>query len=209
MTKNGTRLQGFSPRFWDHTTRYQQAWAVAAAGFLGADLGQVGLRPVLVPVVIFTLLLLRLSMIDLEQYRLPDRLTKPGIGLGLCFSTLYWVFPAAALTTPEQAVVGLLAGYGGLWLVVTAYYYVTGRYGMGGGDLKLLGMIGAWLGWQAVAMTITIAALSGAVVAVVYLLRGKGRDFAIPFGPYLALGGWLMVLWPHAILHGYLHLLGG
>jgi leader peptidase (prepilin peptidase)/N-methyltransferase len=57
-------------------------------------------------------------------------------------------------------------------------------------------------------MALMIAAVSGGLVAVVYLLRGKGRDYTIPFGPYLALGGWLMLLWPKVIMHGYLHVLG-
>ena len=77
---------------------------------------------------------------------------------------------------------------------------------MGGGDLKLLGMIGAVLGLKAVLMALFIAAISGGVAAVGYLIAGKGKDYAIPFGPYLALGGWLMLMWPQDIIGWYLNI---
>lgn len=77
---------------------------------------------------------------------------------------------------------------------------------MGGGDFKLLAMVGAWLGWQVVLMTIFLAAITGGAVALLYLLSGKGRHFAMPFGPYLALGAWLMMLWPQPIIAVYLSL---
>ncbi|EGQ60710.1 type IV pilus prepilin peptidase PilD, partial [Acidithiobacillus sp. GGI-221] len=156
----------------------------------------------------FTWALLALTLIDLETCLLPDRITKLGIVAGLLLNGSAFFIPGMALTTPLNALLGVVVGYGGLWLLSTGYYLVMGRHGMGGGDLKLLGMIGAWLGWQAVLLTLFIAAISGGLVAVSYLLRGKGRDYAIPFGPYLALGGWLMLLWPQEIVHGYLYVLG-
>ena len=174
---------------------------------------QVGLTLELLPALIFTWMLLALTLIDLETRLLPDRITKPGIVTGLLVSSTAFAWPGIALATPLNALLGVIAGYGGLWLLSAGYHRVTGRYGMGGGDLKLLGMIGAWLGWQAVFLTLFIAALSGGLVAVVYLLSGKSpadgkrRYYALPFGPYLALGGWLMLLWPQQIIHGYLHIL--
>jgi leader peptidase (prepilin peptidase)/N-methyltransferase len=186
------------------------SWRYPALELLGGILAlvvfsRVGLTLELLPALIFTWALLALTLIDLETCLLPDRITKPGIVVGLLLngSAVFW--PGLALTTPLNALLGAVIGYGSLWLLSTGYSLVTGRHGMGGGDLKLLGMIGAWLGWQAVFMALMIATVSGGLVAVVYLLRGKGRDYAIPFGPYLALGGWLMLLWPQ-MMHVYLHI---
>ena len=188
------------------------AWRYPALELLSGLLAlivfsQVGLTLELLPALIFTWALLALTLIDLETYLLPDRITKPGIVAGLLLngSAVFW--PGLALTSPLNALLGVILGYGCLWLLSAGYHLATGRHGMGGGDLKLLGMIGAWLGWQAVFLTLFIAAISGGLVAVIYLLSGKGRDYAMPFGPYLALGGWLMLLWPQQIIQGYLHVL--
>lgn len=188
-------------------------WRYPALELLTAVLSVVvvwrlGFSGTLLPALALTWILLALTMIDLETHLLPDRITKPGILFGLLLngSALFW--PGVALTSPADALLGVFLGYGSLWVLAVAYYRMSGRDGMGGGDLKLLGMVGAWLGWQAVFLTLFIAALGGGMVAVTYLLRGKGRDYAMPFGPYLALGAWLMLLWPQAILSGYLHLLG-
>ncbi len=162
----------------------------------------------LIPALLFTWALLALTLIDLETQLLPDRITKPGMLLGLLINASAFLGSGLALTTPLNALFGIVLGYGSLWLLATVYLKMTGRHGMGGGDLKLLGLIGAWLGWQAVFLTLFIAAISGGLVAIVFLLGGKGRDYAIPFGPYLALGGWLMLLWPEEIVHAYLHLQG-
>ncbi|PKY11901.1 prepilin peptidase [Acidithiobacillus marinus] len=167
------------------------------------------LRWSLLPALLFTWILLALTMIDLETQLLPDRITKPGMLIGLLINASALLWSGLALTTAWNALLGIVLGYGSLWLLATAYLKMTGKHGMGGGDLKLLGLVGAWLGWQAVFLTLFIAAVSGGLVAVALLLGGKGRDYAIPFGPYLALGGWLMLLWPHEIVQGYLHLLGG
>lgn len=187
------------------------SWRYPALEWMGGCIAvvvfwRIGWTPKLIPALLFVWALLALAMIDLETCLLPDRITKPGIIIGLLLngSAVFW--QGLALTTPLNALLGVVIGYGCLWLLSTGYQQATGRYGMGGGDLKLLGMIGAWLGWQAVLMTLMIAAVSGGLVAMVYLLRGKGRDYAIPFGPYLALGGVLMLLWPQMV-HLYLHLL--
>lgn len=156
----------------------------------------------------FAWALLALTWIDLETQLLPDRITKPGILAGLLLNGLGLWWPGIALASPESALLGVLLGYGVLWLLAAGYFYFTQRPGMGGGDLKFLGMIGAWLGWQGMAMTLFIAAIVGGLVATFYLLLGKGRDYAIPFGPYLALGAALMLLWPQEILSAYLRFLG-
>ncbi|CDQ10437.1 Type 4 prepilin-like proteins leader peptide-processing enzyme [Acidithiobacillus ferrivorans] len=188
------------------------AWRYPALELLSGLLAlvifsQVWLTAKLPLVLVFTWILLALTLIDLETHLLPDRITKPGILAGLLLngSVLFW--PSVALTSPLNALLGVIVGYGCLWLLSAGCHLATGRHGMGGGDLKLLGMIGAWLGWQAILLALFIAAISGGLVAVIYLLSGKGRDYAMPFGPYLALGGWLMLLWPEQIIHGYMHIL--
>lgn len=169
---------------------------------------QLGTVPHLLAALLFTWAILALSVIDLKAQLLSDAITKPGIIMGLCFSMLSLWHPADAwaFVGPVNAVIGTIAGYGSLWLVATAYRWRTGKTGMGGGDFKLLAMVGAWLGWQAVLMTIFLAAITGGAVALLYLLSGKGRHFAMPFGPYLALGAWLMMLWPQPIIAVYLSL---
>ncbi|MHB1531612.1 prepilin peptidase [Acidithiobacillus sp.] len=169
---------------------------------------EVGWELWLIPALLLSWALLALTVIDLETQLLPDRITKPGILLGLLLNATALIHPGLALVSPLEAVAGVVLGYGSLWLLAVGYHRWSGRHGMGGGDLKLLAMIGAWLGWQAVFLTLFIAALSGGVVAMAYVLAGKGRDYAMPFGPYLALGGWLMLLWPQQIIAGYLHWLG-
>jgi leader peptidase (prepilin peptidase)/N-methyltransferase len=196
-----------------HDCRASIAWRYPALELLTALFSLVvawqwSFRWSLLPALIFTWALLALTLIDLETQLLPDRITKPGMLLGLLLNASALLGPGVALTTPLNALLGIVLGYGSLWLLATGYLKMTGKYGMGGGDLKLLGMIGAWLGWQAVFLTLFIAAISGGIVAMILLLSGKGRDYAIPFGPYLALGGWLMLLWPSTIIGGYLHFLG-
>ncbi len=168
-------------------------------------LWKVGLHWVLIPSLMFTWILLALSAIDLETCLLPDRITKPGMVLGLLVNAT-WFFDAhsgIALTTPLNAVLGLVFGYGGLWLFAFAYRRMTGVHGMGGGDLKMLGMIGAWLGWKSMLFSLWVGGLAGGVVAIAYLLAGKGRQYAIPFGPYLAVGAFAAMLYASAAW-GYL-----
>lgn len=161
----------------------------------------------LIPALLLTWTLLALAVIDFETQLLPNRITKPGMVVGLLINASAVFWPGLALTTPMDALLGVVIGYGSLWLLATGYLKMTGRHGMGGGDLKLLGLVGAWLGWQAVFMTLFVAAISGGLVAILFLLRGKGRQYAIPFGPYLALGAWLVLVWPSYLFTLYFHFL--
>ncbi len=161
-----------------------------------------------VPDMVFLWALLALTIIDLETRLLPDRITKPGMAAGLLLNVSGLIWPGLGLTSPLGAVLGLLLGYGVLRLLGETYARLKGHEGMGHGDFKLLGMIGAWLGWQSMFLAIFIAAISGGTVALFHLARGKGKEYAMPFGPYLALGGALMLLWPHEITDFYLHMLG-
>jgi leader peptidase (prepilin peptidase)/N-methyltransferase len=149
--------------------------------------------------IVFTLLataLLIVSFIDLAHKIIPDMITLPGILAGLV---------ASLIATPislTNAVIGMLLG-GGLFFLVA----VLSRGGMGGGDIKLIAMIGAFLGWQAVLLTIFLGALSGALVGLsLMLVRKRGRKDAIPFGPFLALGALLSLAWGQELLLWYVNL---
>lgn len=148
---------------------------------------------------IYSLLLSALwvvTFIDLEHQIIPDTITLPGIGIGLL---------AASTVLPPgffNSLIGLLLGGGFFYLVA-----VLSRGGMGGGDIKLIAMIGAFLGWQDVLMTIFIGALSGSIVGVFLMLfKGKGRKYPVPFGPFLALGAVISLLWDQEILNWYISL---
>ena len=127
--------------------------------------------------------LLTLSFIDLDHKILPDVLTLPGIAVGWAVSFLpggiSWL----------DSLIGLVSGGGALYLVATLYARITGREGLGGGDIKLLAMIGAWLGWISLPLIVLMSSLSGAVIGSVFILvGGKGARTQIPFGPFLSLG---------------------
>ncbi len=146
---------------------------------------------------IFALLatcLLIVSFIDLAHKIIPDVITLPGIVAGLF---------ASLLLTPVSlgsAVLGVCLG-GGLFFLVA----VVSRGGMGGGDIKLIAMIGAFLGWQAVLVTIFLSSLSGAVAGLgLMVLKKKGRKDPLPFGPFLALGALLAMFWGPEIVLRYM-----
>lgn len=146
----------------------------------------------------FTAVLIALTVIDLEHMLLPDSLTLPLLWLGLLLS-LGEVFVA-----PETAIIGAAAGYLSLWAVYHVFRLITGKEGMGHGDFKLLAALGAWLGWPALPLVIILASGVGAVVGVAMIAGlGRGRDYPIPFGPYLAAAGWIALLWGDAIVAGY------
>lgn len=132
--------------------------------------------------------LLALSAIDLETRLLPDSITIPLLWLGLAFN-LFDTF-----ATLRDSVIGAMAGYGILWMVYHAFKFVTGRNGMGYGDFKLLALIGAWLGWQALPGVLLLGSLVGAIAgATLVLCRRASRDTPLPFGPYLAAAGLFML----------------
>jgi leader peptidase (prepilin peptidase)/N-methyltransferase len=148
-------------------------------------------------------LLITLSVIDLDHQLLPDDLTLPGMWLGLAFSL------TGAFTDPVTALIGAMVGYLALWSVYQAFRLLTGKEGMGYGDFKLLALLGAWLGWNHLPGVILIGSLVGAVVGTVALrFTGQDRQTPIPFGPFLAAGGWIMLVFGDQVNQGYLHLSG-
>lgn len=146
--------------------------------------------------------LIALTAIDFDHQLLPDDITLLLLWAGL-FANLFSIF-----TSIEAAVIGAMAGYGGFWIIYQVHHRITGKEGMGYGDFKLLAALGAWLGWEMIPMIILAASLSGTLVAVFLMVRKKmGRENPISFGPYLAMGGLLALLWGEQITTGYLHLL--
>ena len=151
--------------------------------------------------------LVALCMIDFDHQLLPDNLTLPLMWAGLSLSLFHGnVLPV----TPQDAIVGALAGYLSLWLVFHLFKLATGKEGMGYGDFKLLAALGAWLGWQMLPLIIMLSACVGAAVGIsLILLRGRDRNIPIPFGPYLAAAGWIALLRGDQIVKAYLASLQG
>ncbi len=152
---------------------------------------------------LLTWALVALSFIDFDHQILPDVITLPVLWLGLLVN-LFGLF-----TDIQSAVIGAAAGYLSLWLVYHAFKLLTGKEGMGFGDFKLLGLFGAWFGWQLLPLIILLSAFSGAVIGIALIvLRGRDRNIPIPFGPYLAIAGWIAMLWGEKIINSYLQIAG-
>ncbi|MBF0272550.1 MAG: prepilin peptidase [Magnetococcales bacterium] len=148
-----------------------------------------GLTPTGIALTVLGYALITLTVIDFEHYILPDVITLPGIVIGVILSLLPWFFPP--LASWQNALIGVTAGGGGLWLFGWLFQRFTGKEGMGLGDVKLTALLGAWLGWQALPFTIFAAALIGSFVGLLWIaVSGRDRSLPIPFGPYLALGAW-------------------
>ncbi|BCU05655.1 prepilin peptidase [Allochromatium tepidum] len=147
--------------------------------------------------------LIALAVIDLDTQLLPDSLTLPFLWLGL-FLSLFGLF-----TDSQSAIIGAVAGYLSLWVVFQLFRLATGKEGMGYGDFKLLALLGAWLGWSALPQIILLSALVGALVGVGLILSGRHESGKpLPFGPYLAVAGWISLIWGEAINGAYLRLSG-
>ncbi|MCC5795808.1 MAG: prepilin peptidase [Methylophaga sp.] len=152
---------------------------------------------------LMTWALIALTFIDVDHQLLPDNITLPLLWLGLLFN-LFGTF-----TSLNSAVIGAIAGYLSLWLVFHGFKLLTGKEGMGYGDFKLLAALGAWLGWQFLPAIVLLSSLVGAVVGLsLMLLKKQQQDQPIPFGPYLAVAGWLALVWGEAINQWYLSLAG-
>ena len=156
-----------------------------------------------VAALVLTWALIALAFIDLEHFLLPDRITLPLLAVGLLVNTI------GGFTDPLSALIGAVSGYGILWAVYHAYRALTGREGFGYGDFKLLGALGAWLGWQLLPLVILLSAGVGAIIGIaLILLRRHQRSEPLPFGPYLAGAGWLALLWGEKWNTLYLNLTG-
>jgi len=148
---------------------------------------------------LFTWAMIALTFIDLDTYYLPDGITLPLLWLGLLLNINGTFAPLSA------AVIGAAAGYLSLWAVYWAFRWATGKEGMGYGDFKLLGAIGAWLGWPMLPLTLLLSSLVGAVIGIgLIVFAGRGRSVPIPFGPYLAVAGMIALLHGTALTRAYL-----
>ena len=143
--------------------------------------------------------LLALAGIDIDEQLLPDDITLPLLWAGLLYHLFTGQLPLA------DAVLGAAAGYLLLWSIYWLFRIATGKEGMGFGDFKLLAALGAWLGWQQLPLVILLSAGSGALIGVaLILLQGRDRAQPLPFGPYLALAGWIALLWGEPLTRLYL-----
>jgi leader peptidase (prepilin peptidase) / N-methyltransferase len=158
---------------------------------------------------ILTWTLIALSGIDIDLQILPDNMTLPLVWLGLLI-TLAGIAPDAGLPPDmRSSIIGAVAGYLSLWSVYHAFKLLTGKEGMGYGDFKLLAALGAWLGWQMLLPVILLSALAGSVIGVGnILIRGRDRDLPIPFGPYLAIAGWIALVWGEELVGTYMRFSG-
>jgi leader peptidase (prepilin peptidase) / N-methyltransferase len=152
----------------------------------------------------FTWTLLALTLIDLDHKLLPDSMTLPLLWAGLLVSAVPPGGMPLFAPSLQSAVIGAAAGYLALWTVYQLFRLVTGKEGMGYGDFKLLGAIGAWLGWQMLPLVILLSAAVGSVVGIgMIVFGGRSSQTQIPFGPYLAAAGWIALLWGERLVHAY------
>jgi len=142
------------------------------------------------PGLIFSAYCLVMAYIDFDQQFLLDDLTLGLLWIGLLFNLVGFY------TTPSAAIIGAVVGYVSLWVVAKVFYWVTKRDGMAYGDFKLFAALGAWLGWFSLPLVLIFACVSGIVVSgLLWLLQRRNLRHPIPFGPYLALPGWVVLLW--------------
>ena len=177
--------------------RYPLVEMVCAALFAFC-LGKHGLTPTGFAWCGFSAALLCLALIDWDTTFLPDSITLPLLWGGLIASALQWT----SVPLP-QSLWGAVAGYLSLWLIYWAFKLATGKEGMGYGDFKLFAALGAWFGWQALIPIILMASVVGAVIGIALKINSKLREGGyVPFGPFLAGGGFVSLIWGHqAILN--------
>jgi len=144
--------------------------------------------------------LLVITFIDIDHQIIPDVITLPGIPIFFFAS-----FTLAAITC-KDSLLGILAGGGSLLLIAVTYNLLTKKEGMGGGDIKLLAMIGAALGWEGALFTIFIGSAIGTLIGIILMLRTrKGLKLAIPFGPFLSMGAIIYIFFGSSIINWYLN----
>ena len=147
--------------------------------------------------------LLVITFIDIDHKIIPNVITLPGIPIGLVAS---FALPTLAF---KDSALGLLAGGGSLWVVAWTYNLITRKEGMGGGDIKLLAMIGTIVGWQGVIFTIFASSAVGTLVGMsIMLVKGKDMKYAVPFGPFLSIGAITYIFFGQRIIDWYLNTLG-
>lgn len=153
--------------------------------------------------IVLSCFLVALSGIDLRTQLLPDQLTLPLMWLGLIASLDSLYMPA------KPALLGAILGYASLWSVWWLFKQLTGKEGMGHGDFKLLAALGAWVGLKGVLPIILLSSLVGAIIGSIWLAtQGRDRATPIPFGPYLAIAGWIVFFWGQQMIAAYMKFSG-
>lgn len=142
--------------------------------------------------------LLTLSVIDIDHQLLPDDITLPFLWLGI-LANIFGVF-----TDIKSSLFGVMLGYCLLWTVYIVFKKLTGKEGMGFGDFKLLAMLGGWLGWQMLPLIILLSSILGTIIGVgLIIFKQHDKNKPIPFGPYLALAGWVALIWGNDLTTAY------
>ena len=155
-----------------------------------------------VAAILLTWTLIALTLIDLKEQLLPDTITLPLLWLGILCS-FYNLF-----TDLQSSVIGAIAGYLVLWSIFHLFRLITGKEGMGYGDFKLLAALGAWIGYSYLPQIILISSVVGSIIGITMIVVGKTKQQQpIPFGPYLAIAGWIALLWGETINSTYLSFL--
>ena len=143
-------------------------------------------------VLIITWSLVVLTLIDFDHQLLPDVITLPLLWLGLLVNTLDFGFGVSL----EEAVIGAIAGYSILWAFYWVFKLSTGKEGMGYGDFKLLSALGAWMGWKSLLLIIGLSSIVCAILGLIMILAKRSdKSMPIPFGPFLAGAGFIMLIW--------------
>ncbi|WP_372835812.1 A24 family peptidase [Pontibacterium sp.] len=162
-----------------------------------------GLNEISLAVMLFSWILICLTLIDYDTQLLPDSMTLPLLWLGLLVNSF------GMFTSLHMAVAGAMLGYLSLWSIYWLFKLLTGKEGMGYGDFKLLAALGAWAGADQLPVIILFSSLVGAIFGIMLIvLKRHERQNPIPFGPYLAVAGWISLIWGQEITHKYLQLIG-
>ena len=174
---------------------------LGTAALFGALGWHLGAQPTTLMWCGMTAAVLALALIDWDTTVLPDAITLPLQWAGLAAAALGWI---TGLTL-AQSLLGLVVGYGSLWAVFWLFKLATGKEGMGYGDFKLLAALGAWLGWQAILPIVLMASVLGAVIGLVMKATGSLREGRfVPFGPFLAGGGLVVILAGQSTVLGWI-----
>ncbi len=169
--------------------------------FCLATFRRFGFQPIFFVEFTFICLLIAITFIDLDTMTIPDVLSLPGIVFAFLGSVL------TGMLTWKASLIGLLAGGGSFWLLSFLYYVIRGKEGLGGGDVKLMAMIGAYTAWPGVLFTVLFASLAGSIVGIGMMFRKKeGLATMLPFGPFLAMGAICYLYWGPAFFRWYFSL---
>lgn len=153
---------------------------------------------------ILSLAFIAIFFIDLDYTIIPDLITLPGIVIGFAVS-----FAPGAFINWDQSLIGLLVGGGSFYLVGMIGQFAFKKEALGLGDVKFAAMLGAFVGWQNLLLTLVLASFFGSVIGIIVMLvQGKGRKSYIPFGPFLVVGAWISIYFGDSIFRAYLDFVG-